>query len=55
MSHNRRQRSISAIENLIEPINPLMVAVSGFIDSSIEGKAKKAGFEMVYESPLSEY
>ena len=35
-------------------MHPLMVAVSGFIDFAIESKAKAAGFERVYESPLSE-
>ena len=31
-----------------------MVAVSGFIDDSIREQAKDAGFEMVYEAPLSD-
>ena len=38
----------------MEPIQPFIVAVTGFIDASIEAKAKAAGFEKVYESPLSD-
>ena len=40
--------------DLMDPNHPLIVAVTGFIDPSIESKAKAAGFERVYESPLSD-
>ena len=50
----RRQSWQSKFVNFLEPIQPLIVAVTGFIDASIEAKAKAAGFEKVYESPLSD-
>ena len=51
---NMKRLSMSQYFSAQQSTQPLIVAVSGFIDERIEQKAKSSGFKMVFESPLSE-
>lgn len=34
-------------------LQPLIIAVSGFVDEEVQKKCKEAGFNMLFEQPLS--
>jgi len=53
--NKKRNLSSESVNNIIEDMNtqPLMVAYSGLVNDDVRKQAEEAGFNMVFESPLT--